>query len=229
MGSLLFVTGTDTGVGKTLLTALMLAHSRSKGVRALAMKPVCSGSLSDVRLLSRLQNGELPQKRVNPFHCPEPVVPVAVPRSRRLSISLEGLIREIRSVQFECDLLIIEGCGGVMVPISGDWMIRDLIEALHCPVVLVVRNRLGALNHALLSIESLRGAGVEDYRVVMMDGRFVSSATRTNAKVLRELIAPAKLFQIPFLGAKAVSIEAVKINAKRFKKTLALISRMARF
>lgn len=229
MGSILFVTGTDTGVGKTLLTAMLLAHFRSRGVRVFAMKPICSGSLSDVRLLSHLQDGELSRERMNLFHCREPVAPVAMPRNSRPRISMGKIVSEIRSIQSECDLLIVEGCGGVMVPVSNNWMIRDLIGALKCSVALVARNRLGAINHTLLSIESLRVTGVADCRVVMMNCKSASLATRTNARVLRNLIAPAKLFQIPFLGPKAVLIEAVKINAKRFKKTLALIAKITRF
>ena len=82
-GKILFITGTDTGAGKTTLTALLLAHLRSQGLTALAMKPVCTGPRSDVRLLQSLQRGELSDDEMNPFWYQMPVAPAIrhTPRS----------------------------------------------------------------------------------------------------------------------------------------------------
>src|SRR5947209_4920543 len=98
---IIFVTGTDTGVGKTLLTAVLLSHLRQQGVHALAMKPFCSGceaGLTDVDILYRLQDQELATHEINPFFFPEPLAPLVAARCHRVRITLNEVLDRIRSV-----------------------------------------------------------------------------------------------------------------------------------
>src|SRR5579862_6832824 len=105
---IIFITGTDTGVGKTLLTALMLHHLRQAGVHALAMKPFCSGGRGDVRLLQSLQPGALSDAEMNPFYFAKPVAPLVAQKGWR-AIRLREVIKKIGEVQRQCDCLLIEG------------------------------------------------------------------------------------------------------------------------
>src|ERR1700722_15876817 len=114
---IIFVTGTDTGVGKTLLTALLLHHLRARGCRALAMKPFCSGGRADVRLLQSLQPGELSDAEMNPFYFKQPIAPLAASLGKRKKIPLNLVVEKIRAVARKCDVLLVEGSGGLLVPL----------------------------------------------------------------------------------------------------------------
>ncbi|MGH7971881.1 MAG: dethiobiotin synthase, partial [Limisphaerales bacterium] len=181
---LLFITGTDTGVGKTVLTALLLAHLRRTGRRALALKPFCSGSRADVTLLRSLQHGELTVEEVNPFYFAQPVAPwVATRRTPQRRVKLQTVTRHIRSIAARHlsgttpdEFLLIEGCGGLLVPLGDNFTVLDLLARLRCETLLVSRNRLGTINHTLLAVAALAQAsqGARDgvrSKVVLMSPR----------------------------------------------------------
>src|SRR5262245_16194667 len=113
----IFVTGTDTGVGKTVFAASLLHHLREQKVPALAMKPFCSGSRNDVKLLQRFQPGELTEEEVNPFYFPDAVAPLVSARRHRRKVRLSDALRRIWDAQRKCDVLIVEGSGGLLVPL----------------------------------------------------------------------------------------------------------------
>src|SRR5215510_11029750 len=110
--AVIFITGTDTGVGKTLLTGLLLAHLRQNNVHALAMKPFCSGDRADVELLHKLQDGELARDEINPFYFSRPLAPAVAARKGNRSVPLPEVLRRIEVLEKRCDLLLIEGIGG---------------------------------------------------------------------------------------------------------------------
>src|SRR6185503_1560349 len=155
---IIFVTGTDTGVGKTLLTASLLYHLRENGLDALAMKPFCSGARSDVDLIQAIQMSRLPDQEINPFYFADPVAPLVGMRTVRQRIRLADVVQRIRRVEQKCELLIIEGCGGVMVPLGEGYGVYDLITSLNCRTIVVAANRLGTLNHTLLTVRLLQNA-----------------------------------------------------------------------
>ena len=229
MGSLIFITGTDTGVGKTVLTAMLLASLRADGVHALAMKPVCCGSRADARLIDKIQEHEIPIEQVNPWYIPQPVAPAALPKHERPNWRPSELERSIRELQEGCEVLLVEGCGGVMVPLLENYFVRDLIEHLRCPVICAGRNRLGIINHMLLSARCLGEAGICKRVYVLMGTKSRNLATRTNANVLKCFLEPDPVVELPDLGGKADEFAVIKKSAKRFKKTLALIREMATF
>ena len=96
MSRIIFVTGTDTGVGKTLLTASLLHYLRQAGVNALAMKPFCSGGTGDVDLLQQIQGAEHPAEEINPFYFPEPVAPYVAARWQRRRIGMDSVLLAVR-------------------------------------------------------------------------------------------------------------------------------------
>jgi len=215
---IVFVTGTDTGVGKTLLTALLLHHLRESGRRALAMKPFCSGGRGDVELLQSLQPGELDDARANPFYFPEPVAPVAARGAR--NVTLRQAVASIRRVADMCEILLVEGSGGLLVPLGRGYLVADLIKRLRCEIVVVARNRLGTINHTLLTVGALRAAGLKPAAVILMSGATSDRSVRTNQGILAKLLKGIPLVPMRYLGAHAAGLQGVKKGVQKGKKVL---------
>lgn len=224
MGKLIFITGTDTGVGKTLLTASWLCWLREGGINALAMKPFCSGSRADVELMQAFQHRAISLDEANPFFFPEAVAPLVSARRHRRRITLGQVLERIEQVQSRCDLLLIEGAGGVTVPLGEGYSVASLIARLRAAVVVVGCNRLGTINHTLLTVNALQAAGKKRISVVLMDVKKADFSARTNREILRELLAPMEVWQVPYLGRDALRVEAVKEGCKKIKKTLARLT-----
>lgn len=229
MSRIIFVAGTDTGVGKTLLTASILFHLRQSGVKALAMKPFCSGGTTDVDLIRAIQGDEATPDEVNPFWFAEPVAPLVAARKRRVEIELSQVMLAIRRMEARCERLIVEGSGGVLVPLGESFTMGNLIAKLKCAVVVVGRNKLGTINHTLLTVEALRARGVRRMKVVLMGQRVADCSAGDNPKILRESLNGIEVCSIPYLGSKVLTPQAVKKNAGRLKKTLARIAAPASF
>ena len=250
---LIFITGTDTGVGKTLLTSLLLGYLRAEGCHALAMKPFCSGSRADAQLLYSLQNGELTLDEVNPFYFLEPVAPFVAARRHRRRIELRDVLDSIAAVsarqaprvnshkgnqraKTRTPVLLIEGSGGLLVPLARGYNVRHLIASLDCEVLVVARNRLGTLNHTLLTVEALqtvpryaaarstpRRTSSTLIKVVLMNPHAGDCSSRSNEKVLAELLRPVPVFSMPFLGRKCCTPTAIKRYVGRIQKSLSQI------
>lgn len=231
MGRIIFVTGTDTGAGKTLLTVLLLTHLRRTGKAARAMKPFCSGALSDVELIDKAQDGELSRSLINPFHFVQPVAPLVAARKAGRRIELSEVLERIRIVESRCEVLLIEGAGGLLAPLGEGYSAADMIDALGCPVVVVARNKLGVINHVLLTAEALRRARANGIKVVLMDAARTSLATRTNQSVLAEILNSIEILRLPYLGRSVTggSKASLKRIEKKIEKTLARIAEMDTF
>jgi dethiobiotin synthetase len=221
MGKILFVTGTDTGVGKTVLTAMLLAFLRSGRGNALAMKPFCSGARGDALLLHGLQKECLTVDEVNPFYFDKPLAPAAAVGRGRPGVSRQAALEKIRLLAHRCDLLVMEGAGGLMTPLGKDFTIRDLIRHLQCKTLVVCPNRLGAINQVVLTVEALQIAGIKELAVAMMGVRKPDISARSNPRMIRQMLPFMPVFCLPYLGMGASTARAVKINAKYLKKTLA--------
>jgi dethiobiotin synthetase len=224
---IIFVTGTDTGVGKTLLTGLLLHHLRAEGCHALAMKPFCSGGTSDVDFLGTVQDGELTAKEMNPFYFAEPVAPLVSARKHQRKITLIEAVKSIKKIATRCEILIVEGSGGLLVPLGENFSVATLIKSLKCEIIVVAKNRLGVINHTLLTVVALRQLGCRKMKVVLMDGDAMDYSARSNALILSELIdempMKAPLIPIGYLGKDATNLEAVKDSSKKIKKMLAQV------
>jgi dethiobiotin synthetase len=218
---ILFVTGTDTGVGKTVLTAMLLAFLRRGGAAALAMKPFCSGSRGDARLLHCLQKESLTLDEVNPFYFDKPLAPAAAAGRGRPGVSRQAALGQIRLLAGRCDLLVVEGVGGLMTPLGEDYTIRDVIRRLHGKTIIVCRNRLGVLNHVALTAEALQSAGIKEFTVAMMGVRKPDISAGSNPRMIRQMLPLNPVFCLPYLGFRASTAGAAKENAKYLKKTLA--------
>jgi dethiobiotin synthetase len=221
---ILFVTGAGTGEGKTVLTAMLLAFLRRGGADALAAKPFCSGSRADARLLQSLQKECLTLDEVNPFYFDKPLAPAAAGPGRP-KVPLEAALGQIRLLAGRCDLLAVEGAGGLLAPLGRDYTARDLIRRLRCQTLVVGRNRLGVINHVLLTAEALQSAGIRDFTVVLMGVRKPDLSAGSNPRMIRQRLPATPVFCLPYLGFGASKAGEVKKNAKYFKKTLAQLLR----
>ncbi|WP_295542021.1 dethiobiotin synthase [uncultured Thiohalocapsa sp.] len=164
----LFITGTDTGVGKTEIAAGLLAAFKARGISAAGMKPVASGctpgddGLQSDDAIKLLAAGgvDAPYDEVNPFALAEAIAPHIAAGQAGVDIRL-GRIREAyTALARRAEWVVVEGVGGWRVPLGPALAVSDLPEALDIPVVLVVGLRLGCLNHSLLTAESIRARGV---------------------------------------------------------------------
>lgn len=162
-----FIAGTDTGVGKTFVSATLLAALGERGLRAAGMKPVASGCTEtpagwrsdDALTLLAHSAGEPPYALVNPYALRDPVAPHLAAASSGFELRLDPLLAAFATLSTNADFLVVEGVGGWAVPFSPRLMQADLVRALALPVVLVIGLRLGCINHALLSARAIQADG----------------------------------------------------------------------
>src|SRR5207244_10083399 len=118
MGSrILFITGTDTGVGKTVLTSLLARHLRERGVAVAALKPICSGGRADARVLHFSQNGAVTLDEINPWHFRAPLAPLLAARREHRRVDLAKVLAHVRRVQRRFEVILVEGAGGLLSPL----------------------------------------------------------------------------------------------------------------
>lgn len=162
----LFVTGTDTDVGKTHFATALLRALGASGMRAAAMKPVAAGidartgNNADVDALLAAANVDAPRADVNPYCFDAPTAPHVAARLASRAIELDVIEQRFRALATRADVVVIEGAGGALVPLSAREDILDIPARLRVPVVLVVGVRLGCINHALLSALAIRARGL---------------------------------------------------------------------
>ena len=213
MARILFVTGTDTGVGKTLVAASLLFHLRRQGISALAMKPFCSGSRADVQLLQSIQRGAIADQEANPFYFREPLAPSIAARKAGKEITLRDTLDRIRSIASRCERLIVEGAGGLFAPLGAGFNAADLIAALECDVCVVAANKLGTINHTLLTVRALPSNDSLPVKVLLTQAkRRADPSTRTNAAVISELLGEIPVVRLPYLGPRAATIPSIRRN-----------------
>ena len=221
---IIFVTGTGTGAGKTVLTALLVHFLRGQGRDALGMKPFCCGSRADARLLHKLQDGCLTLDEINPFYFDKPLAPRVAARGKGQKVSLAAAAARIGGLAGRCDVLVVEGVGGLMTPLGEGYTVRELIAALNCRTVIVSPNRLGAINDTILTVDALQAVGVKEIAIVMMGVRKPDISVKSNARVIGEMAPGVPVFCLPYLGNGASTAGGVKKKANFFKKTLARLS-----
>jgi dethiobiotin synthetase len=181
----LFVTGTDTGVGKTFTTALLTRALCQVGLGTIALKPLCSGERSDVEILRAASDHTLSLDETNPVWLQAPATPLVAAKLENRTLSLDPLQHWFRSLSAKHPSLLVEGAGGWLVPITESETIADLAVRLNLPVIVVVANRLGCLNHTLLTLESIRARGLHCPGIILNHLTPDSDiAQRTNADIL---------------------------------------------
>jgi len=161
-----FITGTDTAVGKTYLTRLMIASLRAEGRDAYGFKPISCGDRDDGRMLAEI-SGNLPIDVANPLHFASPVAPYVAALLENKSIDPAVLVESYQKFSENKEIVLVEGAGGWEVPITENYFISDLAKDLGLPVILVAANRLGALNHILLTLAAIEAKGLTCAGVIL--------------------------------------------------------------
>ncbi|WP_323119696.1 dethiobiotin synthase [Burkholderia alba] len=164
----LFVTGTDTEIGKTFVSAALLHGFARHGLRAAAMKPIAAGAFErdglwcneDADQLDAAANVALPPEIRTPFLLKAPAAPHIVAAQERVTLDIGTIVAAYRAACDAADIVVVEGVGGFRVPLDARLDTADLAVALGLPVVLVVGMRLGCINHALLSADSIAARGL---------------------------------------------------------------------
>jgi len=199
MKQTIFITGTDTGVGKTLLTVLLVRFLREKGVSVAALKPTCSGGRDDARQLYEAQGRALSLDEINPWHFRKAVAPAVAARLEKRAVRLGSVLAHVRMVQRKYDVVLVEGAGGLLSPLGERFDSRDLLVALRASPVVVAPNRLGVVNHILLTLEALPKRLRQEAKVVLVAPAKPDPAAASNVDLLRRLLVP-NVWQLPWHG-----------------------------
>jgi dethiobiotin synthetase len=165
----IYVTGTDTGVGKTLASCALLHALRAAGARAVGMKPVASGCErgegawrnEDALALQGASDPRPAYADVNPYALPQPLAPELAARDAGIVVEARPLLAAHARLAAQADIVVVEGVGGWAAPLAPGLMQADLARALQLPVLLVVGLRLGCINHAILSARAIADDGLE--------------------------------------------------------------------
>jgi dethiobiotin synthetase len=195
-----FVTGTDTGIGKTYVVSRMIAALRKNGIDAVGMKPICCGDRDDAEALHRASDGAVALNDINPVWLRAPAAPYTASMIEGRTIDLALIHETFARLLSSHQRVIVEGVGGWRVPITRDYFVSDLARDFGLPVVVVVANRLGALNHALLTVESILAGGLECAGVILNNVAAEKSdpATVTNRGILEEIAGVPILAEVAF-------------------------------
>ena len=195
----LFVTGSDTGVGKTVFAALLTRHLLARGFRVAGLKPICSGGRADALALHAAGGKVLTLDEVNPWHFRAPIAPLLAARREQRRVRLAEVGAHVRRVAESFDVAVVEGAGGLLSPLGEGFDSRDLIRVLRAVPVIVCANRLGAVNQALLVLAALPRLMARRAQIVVVHPAHADSASRTNPSLLRELAGRAFVHELPHL------------------------------
>jgi len=215
-----FVTGTDTEIGKTLVSCTMLYALAQQGLRAAPMKPVAAGAEwrdgawrnEDVDQLADASNVALPIELTTPYLLREPAAPHIVAAQENVQIDLDHILSCYRQVAAAADAVVVEGVGGFRVPLTDTADTADLAQQLGLPVVLVVGMRLGCLSHALLTAEAIAARGL---KLAGWVANVVDPAMRygvDNVEALTARLPAPMLGTVPRLASPLPSLAATHLD-----------------
>ena len=225
------VTGTDTGIGKTVVSCALAALARQRGMRVAAMKPVESGIAerpvsddglgSDAERLRRACGDVDALEDVRPYALREPLAPFVAAQRAHMEVSTAVLAAARDRLEANRELLLVEGAGGLLVPITVDLSYLDLFAQWECELLLIAGNRLGVLNHVLLTVLAATQARVPVRAIVLtaLSECDASVAEATNYDALRHLLPAHQILRFPWvdrhddLDALAVAAEAAGLDA----------------
>ncbi|MFC1498457.1 dethiobiotin synthase [Verrucomicrobiota bacterium] len=207
----IFITGTDTDVGKTVVTAALLTSLRSKGIDAVPMKPVQTGCINKKGNLIApdlefcLKAADLnPDAAEKKLMCPYTFEPACSPHlaadKANTSISLDQILTSFNQLEKNHDMVIVEGAGGILVPINKNETMLDLVKILDLPVILVARSGLGTINHTLLSLRELKRAKLKVIGIIFNQTTpdAPEYIEEDNLRIIPELGETPVLGKIPF-------------------------------
>ena len=205
-----FITATDTGAGKTYVSCLLLRALGAAGRAAVGFKPVCCGSRQDVVELMAAGAPGPSADEINPVHYKMPLAPLAAGMLENRPFPLEDVRGAWRELSAKHDDIIVEGAGGWEVSLTAELTVGDLAAELALPVIVVVNNRLGALNHTILTVRSIRQRGLTCAGIILnyvADSR--DTASISNAAILRAVVPEVPVLAEIMHGETELSLETL--------------------
>jgi dethiobiotin synthetase len=166
-----FITGTDTGVGKTYAACQLMREYTAHGHKVIGMKPVAAGEdfvdgawvNEDVLKLEAASNVKAPRSLTNPYSFKQAIAPHIAAEKAGVNIEIEVIQQAFKKLTDMADIVIVEGAGGFLVPLNGEQTMADLAAALDIPIILVVGMKLGCINHSLLTVEAIKARNLRLY------------------------------------------------------------------
>lgn len=201
-----FVTGTDTSVGKTTVTVRLMQQMVAQGLTVIGMKPVASGcewldgrwQNDDVVQLTAASNVTASPELINPYCFEPPIAPHIAAAQAGVEINVKVIQSAYAQLSSMADVVIVEGAGGLLVPLNATQTVADLIQALNLPALMVVGLRLGCINHALLTAQVLKQRGIDFCGWVANSIDPQMSMPEENLQTLIEGLQQSPLLEIPF-------------------------------
>jgi len=216
----LFITGTDTGVGKTLVAGCIARILTSAGLKVGVFKPIATGcqrtweglSSADTEFLARAANSDLGLSTITPVGYVTPAAPIVSAACEKKPIDFGKVAAAYEQICAGCDVVVVEGIGGVRVPLTGQFYLLDLAVEFALAVVIVARPNLGTINHTLMTIDCVKAAKLRIAGVVIngYDGRKTSIAEETAEQVITQCSGVEVLAVAPF--DEGVSIEESRLG-----------------
>ncbi len=201
-----FVTGTDTGVGKTYVAYKLIQQYVAQGYKVVGMKPVAAGCEfvdgewmnEDVLKLTQASNVKASRELINPYSFKEPIAPHIAAEKAGVEIEIEVIKQAFEALATMADIVIVEGAGGFLVPLNHRQSMADLAVALNIPMILVVGIKLGCINHALLTVEAIKARQLAMHGWVANEVDASMLAISENTASLSQLIQQPKLFSLAY-------------------------------
>jgi len=221
----IFITGTDTGIGKTFIASGLLRAMKAMGVNACPMKPVETGCKTnrgkliphDTLELIRASGKEEPLDIINPYRLKHPLAPSVSAELEKVIIKKKKILTAYKYLLKKYDITIVEGAGGIMVPVYKNYLFLDLVKDMRVPVIIVSRPGLGTINHTLLTIDSAKKRGINIIGVIINYASKTKKGLpeKTNPKVIE------KLGKVPVLGVVPFSKNPTTPHIKRIFQKVA--------
>ncbi len=228
----IFITATDTGVGKTFVGTGIARALRDREIDVGVMKPAETGCRMkrgelvprDARALLQASGANDPLDLVNPYRFRPPVAPMVAAAEEGRTIAAGPILSAYRKLRERHDFLIVEGAGGIMVPLSRRRAYLDLAEAMGLPVLIIARPDLGTINHTVLTVMALRSREISPAAIVVNFSRKTANtlAVRTNPALIEKIIG-VPVFAVPY-GVRDLSPLAQSLWPEAFCKTQERIS-----
>lgn len=195
----IFVTGTDTDIGKTIVCSLLLASLKSHFIKTGYFKPIQTGLEQDTVKVAHLTGIELAKIPEPVYSFPEPVAPYRASQIHGQQIQLDHIQQQWEKLEEKA--WVVEGVGGVMVPLNGKATVRDMILALGLKTVVVATTRLGTMNHTLLTVEAIRAVGVEVAGLIL-----VGEQDPSLEAILSEFCSIPMIVRVPYFSLISPSV-----------------------
>ncbi|MBI4378791.1 MAG: adenosylmethionine--8-amino-7-oxononanoate transaminase [Nitrospinae bacterium] len=226
MKSGIFITGTDTGIGKTVVSAGLAMSLKHKGVDVGVMKPIQSGGREDTDFLTRATGVKDEIEFINPYYFKSPLAPLTASELEGVKIDIKPIKNAFEELCKRHEIVIVEGIGGLLVPLMEDYFVSNLILELDIPVIIVSRPGLGTINHTILSVKHARESGIEIAGIIFNKSKRVvrqahhSLAEKTNPSIIERLSAVPILGTLPYVSSVDVADCKLGELGKRFLKNI---------